>query len=275
MTSPNPTAASLFHRLHEAGLLVLPNAWDAGSARLIESLGARAIATSSAAVAWSHGYPDGDLLPVPLLVATVEEIARTVVIPISVDVEGGYSADPAGVAETVSAVIGAGGVGINIEDGNAGPDLLCAKIERAKAAGERLGVNLFVNARTDVYLRNLAPAERKVEETLARAERYRDAGASGIFVPGVTASDEIRTIASGVRLPMNVLARPGLPPASALAALGVRRLSAGSWLASSAFGRIASLAAGFLETGASEPLGEGAMPYAEVNALIAARSTRG
>jgi 2-methylisocitrate lyase-like PEP mutase family enzyme len=272
MISPNPTAASAFHRLHEEGFLVLPNAWDAGSARLIESLGARAIATSSAAVAWSHGYPDGDLLPVPLLTVTVEEIARTVAIPVSVDVEGGYSTDPAGVADTVSAVVGAGGVGINIEDGTSGPDLLCAKIERAKSAGERLGVNLFVNARTDVYLRNLVPAERKVEETLARAERYRAAGASGIFVPGLTDSGEIRTIASAVRLPMNVLARPGLPPASALAALGVRRLSAGSWLASASYGRIASLAAGFLKAGASDPLFEGAMPYAEINALIAARS---
>lgn len=268
MTSRNPTAADVFRRLHEKGLLVLANAWDAGSARLIESQGAKAIATSSAAVAWSHGYPDGDFLPVPLLVATVERIARVVSAPITADVEGGYSIDPSAVAETIAAVIDAGGVGINIEDGTGDPDLLCAKIEQSKAAGARLGVDVFVNARTDVFLRNLAPADRRVDETLARAECYRAAGADGIFVPGVTDPAEIRAIASAVRLPLNVLARPGLAPASVLEELGVRRLSAGSGIAAAAFGRIVSLAAAFLRTGASDPLTEGAMPYAEINALL-------
>jgi 2-methylisocitrate lyase-like PEP mutase family enzyme len=143
-----------------------------------------------------------------------------------------------------------------------------AKIERSKAAGGRLGVELFVNARTDVYLKNLVPSDRRVEETLARADRYRAAGADGIFVPGVTDSAEIRTIAATVKLPLNVLARPGLPPAPELEALGVRRLSAGSGIASAAFGRIAWLAAGFIRTGASDPLAEGAMPYADINALM-------
>jgi 2-methylisocitrate lyase-like PEP mutase family enzyme len=271
MTSRNPAAASAFRQLHQDGLLILANAWDAGSARLIESLGGKAIATSSAAVAWSHGYPDGDLLPVPLLVATVAEIARVVSVPISVDVEGGYATDPKAVAATVAAVIDAGGAGINIEDGTNEPSLLCAKIEKSKAAGARQGVEVFVNARTDVYLRNLAPSERRLEETLARAGRYRAAGADGIFVPGVTDGNEIRAIAAAVGLPLNVLARPGLPPASALEGLGVRRLSAGSGLASAAFGKIASLAAEFLRTGASDPLSEGARPYAEINALMASR----
>jgi 2-methylisocitrate lyase-like PEP mutase family enzyme len=115
MTSRNPTAAPVFRRLHKEGFLVLANGWDAGSPRLIESLEAKAIATSSAAVAWSHGYADGDLLPVPLLVATVEEIARVVKVPIMVDVESGYSIDPTAVADTVAAVIDTGGVGINID----------------------------------------------------------------------------------------------------------------------------------------------------------------
>ena len=106
---------------------------------------------------------------------------------------------------------------------------------------------------------------------MARAERYRSAGADGIFVPAVTNADEIRKIASAVRLPLNVLARPGLPPASELQALGVRRLSAGSWIAAAALGRASSLADLFLRTGASEPLTEGAIPYAEVNALMADR----
>ena len=270
MTFRDATAAHVFRRLHEQGLLVLPNAWDAGSARLIESLGAKALATSSAALAWSHGYADGDLLPVSLLLATVVDIARVVKAPVSVDIEGGYSNQAAAVGETVATLIDAGAVGINIEDGVGEPGLLCAKIERAKSAAVRLGVDLFANARTDVYLRGLVSKDRRIDETLARAERYRTAGADGIFVPGLTDPSEIRTIASAVRLPLNVLARPGLPPASELEALGVRRLSAGSGIAQAVFGRTASLAAAFLRSGASDPLAEGAMPYAAINVLMPA-----
>jgi 2-methylisocitrate lyase-like PEP mutase family enzyme len=271
MTSHDPSAAEIFRRLHDDGLLVLANAWDAVTARLIESLGAKALATTSAAVAWSHGYPDGDLLPQPPLVATVASIARVTRLPLTADVEGGYSSDPTAVGDTVAAVLGAGAVGINLEDGTDGPDVLCAKIEAAKRAGARTGVDVFVNARTDVYLRGLAPAERRVDESLARAERYRAAGADGIFVPGVADPGEIRAIASAAGLPLNVLAWPGLPSADELESLGVRRLSSGSGVAQAALGRIAALAGAFLRDGRSEPLGEGSMPYAELNALMAAR----
>lgn len=273
MTSREPGVARLFRRLHEEGLLVLPNAWDAGSARLIESLGAKAIATTSAGVAWSHGYADGDRLPVRLLLASVADIAGVVGVPLSVDVEGGYSNDPEAVGETVGAVIEAGAVGINIEDGSFAPDLLCAKIERAKSAAARLGVDVFVNARTDVYLRGLAPKDRRVEETLARAQRYRAAGADGLFVPGLLDAAEIRAIAQASRLPLNVMALPSLPPAVELAALGVRRLSAGAGIAEVVFAKTASLAAAFLRTGASGPVTEGAMPYPEINALMTRRGT--
>jgi 2-methylisocitrate lyase-like PEP mutase family enzyme len=269
MTPESNTLA--FHRLHQSGLLLLANAWDAGSARLIESLGAKAVATTSAAVAWSHGYADGDQLPVPLLEATVAAIARVIRVPLSVDCEGGYSSDAAAVGENVARIIGAGAVGINLEDGASNPDLLCAKIEQVKRAGSRLGVNVFVNARTDTYLRGTIPVERRVAETLARAERYRAAGADGIFVPGLVEITAIRTIASSVKLPLNVLARSGLPDAAALAALGVRRLSAGSGIAEVLYGKAAALAAGFLRTGISAPLIEGTMSYRDINALMAAR----
>jgi 2-methylisocitrate lyase-like PEP mutase family enzyme len=248
---------------------VLPNVWDGGSARLIESLGARALATTSAGVVWAQGYPDGDLLPVPLLRASVEAIARVAHVPLSVDVEGGYSEDPAAVGEIVAQVVDVGAVGINLEDGARAPDLLCAKIEAAKTAARRRGVDLFVNARTDVYLRHLVPAERRVEESLERAERYRRAGADGIFVPGVSDAAEIQALAGAARLPLNVLARPGLPPAAKLAELGVRRLSAGSWVVSAALGRMRSVVTTFLEEGVCDPLFDGAWPYAEVNALLA------
>jgi 2-methylisocitrate lyase-like PEP mutase family enzyme len=268
MTPREGTAAGVFRRLHEEGLLVLANAWDAGSARLIESLGATALATTSAGVAWCHGYPDGDFLPVPQLVATVSDITRAARVPLTVDMEGGYSGDPAAVGEAVAAVLGAGAVGINLEDGGGAPDLLCAKIEHAKRAGARLGVDVFVNARTDIYLREIGPRERRVEETLARAARYQSAGTDGLFVPGLADEREIQAIASGTPLPLNVLAWPGLPPASRLAALGVRRLSSGSGLSEAAFGRIAALAAAFLAEGASDALAEGAMDYGRINGLM-------
>lgn len=269
--NPPSASAARFHQLHQSGLLILANAWDAGSARLIESLGAPAIATTSAAVAWSHGYPDGDALPVKVLAATVGEITRVIRVPLSVDFESGYSSDPATVGENVAHIIGAGAVGINLEDGNGRPDLLCAKIECVKRTAARLGVNLFVNARTDPYLRNLVPAERRLEESLQRAARYQQAGADGIFVPGVVDVPTITALVAGIKRPLNVLARAGLPAAAELGALGVRRLSAGSGIASAAYGRTAALTADFLKNGVSSALAQGAMPYAEINALLAPR----
>jgi len=264
-------SAARFHALHQSGLLRLPNAWDAGSARLIESLGAAAIATTSAAVAWSHGYPDGDVLPIRILATTAAEIARVIKVPLSVDFEGGYSSDPKAVGENIALLIEAGAVGINLEDGNGSPDLLCAKIESVKRTAARLGVNLFVNARTDPYLRSLVPPERRLEESLQRAARYQQAGADGIFVPGVTDVATIKALVAGVKLPLNLLARPGLPAAAELEKLGVRRLSAGSNIASAVYGRTATLTKDFLANGVSAVLTEGAMPYAEINALLAPR----
>ncbi|MFK3647587.1 isocitrate lyase/phosphoenolpyruvate mutase family protein [Lysobacter enzymogenes] len=263
--------AERFRRLHADGLLLLANAWDAGSARLIESLGAQAVATTSAGVAWAHGFADGDRLPVPRLIATVADIARAVRVPLSVDMEGGYSDDPDTVADHVAGAIDVGAVGINLEDGGSAPDALCAKIERIKRAAARLGADVFVNARTDVYLRGLVAPEQRVEETLARAARYREAGADGLFVPGLTDETQVRAIAAGGGLPLNLLARAALPPAAQLRDWGVRRLSAGSDLAQSAHARVRSLAAGFLRDGDSKPLAAEAMAYTELNALFEPR----
>jgi 2-methylisocitrate lyase-like PEP mutase family enzyme len=263
-------SAAAFRRLHQGpDILRLANAWDAGSARLIESLGAKAIATTSAGVAWTHGYPDGDALPLRLLVATVADIARVIRVPLTVDMEGGYGEDPAAVGEAVAAVVDVGGIGINIEDGSSPPDLLCAKIAQAKQAGTRRGVDLFVNARTDVFLSGLVPDAARVEETLARAKRYREAGADGIFVPGLLDPTDIKVIASATGLPLNVMAWPGLPSASELGRLGARRLSAGSAITEAAWGRAAALARAFLADGRSDPLSDGAMPFEEINALFA------
>jgi 2-methylisocitrate lyase-like PEP mutase family enzyme len=263
MTDP----AARFHALHAGpGLLILPNAWDAGSARIIEAQGASAIALSSAAVAWSLGWPDGDVLPVDLHLGVVERVVRRVALPVSVDIEGGYAEDPAAVAETVRRFIGAGAVGINIEDGSGAPELLARKIAAVRRVAAAEGVDLFINARTDVWLRGLAPG-REHGEVVARETLYRDAGASGIFVPGITDLAAITALAAAVGLPMNVLARAGLPGVAALQAAGVRRLSAGSGIAEMLAGATATLAAAFL-AGDSGGLFASPLPYGKINALM-------
>lgn len=268
MPGPQPLHAETFQQLHRHGLLHLANAWDAGSARLIESLGAPALATTSAGVAWAHGYPDGDALPLEALVATVREITRVVRVPLSVDMEGGYADDPAQVGENVAAVLEAGGVGINLEDSNAAPERLCAKIAAARRAAERAGVNLYINARADLFLRNSAATPDQLKEALRRARLYREAGASGFFAPGLVEAEGIRALAAGQPLPLNVMARRHLPVAADLIASGARRLSAGSGISESVFRLTRDLAAGFLATGDSAPLVAQTMTYPQINALM-------
>jgi len=270
MTTTAKNRAAEFHRLHQAGKpLVLPNAWDAGSARLIEACGAAAIATTSAGLAWSRGYPDGDVLPPRLLSDAVAEIARVISVPLTVDVEGGYSTDPRAVGETVSALVDAGAVGINIEDGTGSPDLLCAKIAAAKTAGARL--DLFVNARTDVYRSRLVAAEQLETETIARARRYQDAGCDGVFVPMLTDPAAIRTIAAAITLPLNLMVSPSLPSIAELAALGVRRISAGAAIAQAALGITRRAAMQLLVEGRYDAMFETTAAYGELNALFATR----
>jgi 2-methylisocitrate lyase-like PEP mutase family enzyme len=257
-----------FHRLHHDGLLILTNVADAAGARLVEQLGSKAVATSSAAVAWMHGYPDGNTLPLERLVSTVESIARVIRVPLTVDIEAGYSDDLVRVAEVIDAVIAAGAVGINIEDGASPPELLARKIEIARQVAERRDVKLFINARTDVYLKGLVPAEDRVAETLKRSALYQAAGADGLFAAGVTAEYEIGAICRGTSLPVNVLGFASLPSPEELQALGVRRLSAGSSIAEFLYGAMGSLAKSFLETGKLDTHNLKAFTYGEVNGLL-------
>jgi 2-methylisocitrate lyase-like PEP mutase family enzyme len=253
---------------HGTELLLLPNAWDAGSARLIESLGAAAIATTSAGVAWSRGYPDGDVLPIEELLTAVREIARVIRVPLSVDIEGGYSSDPTVVAQLVTRVVDMGAVGLNIEDGAGTPDRLCAKIEAARRAAAGSGVDLFVNARTDVYLRELATGDAAAEEVIGRAKRYQAAGCDGIFVPILTEDHAIEAIAAAMApLPLNIMLMPGLPSNSVLHKQGVRRLSAGSAISQAALGFAGQLTKDFL-AGSSDEMFAKAADYGSLNELF-------
>ncbi|MFJ4196795.1 isocitrate lyase/phosphoenolpyruvate mutase family protein [Pseudomonas sp. NPDC089534] len=257
-----------FHQLHHDGLLILTNVADATGARLVEQSGGKAVATSSAAVAWAHGYPDGNTLPLERLVSTVTSIARVIKLPLSVDIEAGYSDDLERVAQVVDAVIAAGAVGINIEDGSGAPELLARKIETARRVADRRDVKLFINARTDVYLRGLVPAEDRVAETLRRAKLYQAAGTDGLFAAGVTSAYEIEAICKGTALPVNVLAFPGLPSPEELRSLGVRRLSAGSGIAEFLYGAMGSLVKSFLASGQLDTRDLKAFTYGDVNGLL-------
>jgi len=260
--------AGAFHALHQDGLLILPNAWDAGSARIIEEAGAKAIATSSAAVSWAHGYPDGEALPLAALIAGVREIVRIVRVPVSVDMEAGFATDANTVGDFAARLIEVGAVGLNIEDGSESPDLLCAKIERIRHDAGRKGVDLWINARLDVYLRKLAEGDAAYEETIRRAQRYADAGANSIFVPGAAEESLIARLVQDISLPLNILAWPGLPDAAKLKSLGVRRLSAGAGLGRATFGHTRKLAEDFLRDGRSQPFGEGPHANMSINALM-------
>ena len=264
MTTAFSARAFRFRALHAGpDLLRLANAWDVGSARLIESVGAPAIATTSAGVAWSLGHPDGDALPLFQHLNVVKAIAAAVKLPVTVDIEDGYSADPKEVGAAVGRFAAAGAVGINIEDGAGTAEALAAKIKAARRP------DLFINARCDVWLRALAPGDEHAE-TMRRAALYAAAGADCIFVPGVTDRDAIARLATEIQaqfgLPLNVLARDGLPDTATLAAMGVRRLSAGSGIAQAAFGLARSLAQDFLTGDGSNV--RATMTYAEINSLM-------
>jgi 2-methylisocitrate lyase-like PEP mutase family enzyme len=258
------TRARAFHALHNDGLLILPNAWDAGSARIVEHAGAKAVATSSAAVGWAHGYPDGEAIPPEVLLATIREIVRVVAIPVSADIEAGYAENAETAGEFAARVAEAGAVGINIEDGRGSPDLLCAKIERVR----RAGAELWINARVDVYLLGLEEGEAAYRETIARARRYAGAGAHSIFVPGAVDEDVLARLVRDIAVPLNVLAWPGLPDAAKLKQLGVRRLSAGAGLAKASLGRTHELAQAFMRDGQSAHFGAGAFAAVKVNDLM-------
>jgi len=263
------TSANTFRALHNGNeLLLLPNAWDPGSASLIESLGAKAIATTSAGLAWSRGYPDGDALPIEQLITTARDISRVIRVPLSIDVEGGYSDDPAVVARVIGGIVDAGAVGINIEDGAGSPDVLCAKIEAARRSATRAGVDLFINVRTDVYLRAMASGDEAVREVIRRAGRYRSAGCDGIFVPGLIEGRAIEAIAAAIDpLPLNIMLMPGLPSPTVLREQGVRRLSAGSAIAQAAMGFTSRLASDFL-AGSSDDMSAITVDYSSMNQLF-------
>lgn len=245
--------AEAFHRLHDE-VLILPNAWDAASARMVEQAGAAAVATTSAGVAWSRGVADAGGLTRDVAVDVIARVVAAVSVPVTADIEWGYTEEPGGVAATMAAVVAAGAVGVNIEDSRQGR--LVPAEEHARVLGEAVRATpfpVFVNARIDTFF-----AGAGVEETIRRAELYLAEGVHGIFVPGATDPAEIGAVVAAVKAPVNVMVGPGSASMDDLVRAGVRRISLGAQLAQSTYGELRTWARRVLTDGAWTGLPAGA-----------------
>jgi 2-methylisocitrate lyase-like PEP mutase family enzyme len=269
----NPDAqrrhAETFAEFHRHGdPLVLPNAWDAGSARLVERAGAKAIATTSGGVAWSLGSSDGGGLDRERVARVIRGIVQVVSVPVTADIERGYGEPLDELAATIQLVLEAGAVGINLEDSGGDPlytpEEMAERIQITRATADAFGVPLFVNARTDVYF----GGSGELDDAVNRARVYAEAGANGIFLPGVYDLDLIRTLTAAIELPVNVMVGPLAPSIGDLAAAGVRRASIGTRLLLSAYAHIDQAARELLEQGTYASY-EQALDYPDVNGLFA------
>lgn len=240
MASTQKEQAEKFLSYHQGNeILVLPNAWDAGSARLVASAGARAIATTSMGVAASLGYPDGQAIPVTEMAEAIRRIVGAVSIPVTADIEAGYGKDLKEILTCVEMLVGTGIVGGNVEDSyNRSPELVdadafCERIAAIRALTDSLGFHFVINTRTDVFLNKSGDPQTRLAEAVRRGNKYRAAGADSIFIPDVWEEENIRVLVNEIDAPINILVNTtngtGLPPSvDKLEALGVARVSFGS-----------------------------------------------
>ena len=266
--------ARRFRALTQESTLVLANAWDAGSAAVIAAAGARAIATTSAGVAWSLGRGDGQQMTREEMAQSAARIVAAVDLPVTVDAEAGYGPTEEDAAATARAVIAAGAIGLNLEDSTAprGPlftvERQSARIRAVRAAAVEAGLpELVINARTDVYLSQVGAPEDRLGETLERAAAYAQAGADSLFVPLLLDLDTLRKLADASPLPLNVLAVPGGPSVAELARAGVRRISLGAGVARAAYSAARDAALELLNEGTYQSVA-GAVESSYLNGLF-------
>jgi 2-methylisocitrate lyase-like PEP mutase family enzyme len=265
---PQKAKADAFRDLHRGNILLLPNAWDVASARVIEQVGFSAIATTSAGIAFTMGYPDGQRVSRDEMLAVVRRIATAVKVPVTADVEAGYGDRPEDAARTASDVLAAGAVGMNLEDATGDPQHplldLGLQIERVKAVRE---LPIVLNARTDVYLLEIGAPEKRYDEALRRLAAFRDAGANCVFIPGLRDAATIGRMVKDLKCPVNILGRPGTPSVPELQKLGVARVSLGSGPMRATLGQLRQIAEELKGAGTYSSL-EAAIPYADVNRLM-------
>lgn len=254
--------------------LLLVNVWDVASARIIEAAGFAAIATTSAGVAFTQGYPDGQKISAEQMFAAVAQIARGVKVPVTADAEAGYGTTPESAARTARSVIEAGAVGMNFEDAKddaAHPlvdlELQVEKIRAIREASKKFDVPLVLNARTDVYLKQVGEPAKRYDEALRRLSAYRDAGADCVFIPGVMDVAAIRRFVGDLNCPINILAVPGQASVAELKAAGVKRISLGSAPMRAALGTLRRIAEEVKTSGTYSGL-EGAPSHLEINQLM-------
>lgn len=280
MASENQLSnAKLFRALHANGVVVLPNAWDAVSAALIARAGALAIATTSGGIAWSLGHSDGESLSRDEMIAQIERIVDAVELPVTADIEGGYGASAENVAKTVAAAIDVGAVGINLEDSNSANGSLFdipeqkERIRAAREIADRKELSeLWINARTDVYLFGIGEPSERLGNVLTRASAYAEAGADSLFVPGLLDIETVAKIVKESPLPINVMVGVGAPPISEFAAHGVRRVSVGTSLTQAAYSYVERGAAELLNKGTYTSLGDG-LDFGTLNSLFNGKSS--
>jgi len=267
-----------FRALHHGKrILVLPNAWDVPSARVFEDAGFPAVATSSAGMLVSLGYPDGEVINKDEFVAAVRRIARVLSVPLSADIVAGFGKTSKEVLATVRAILKAGAIGVNIEDFIHATKKLHPverQIENVKAIrklAETTGIPLVINARTDALRFADGDEEARVKEAIRRAIAYRDAGADCVYPMGLIDATSITRFVKALDFPINVMVRKGLPPISELQRLGVARVSFGPTPSYAAMGLLRRAAREVLEKGTYESLVEGAITFDELNALAVPR----
>lgn len=269
--------ARTLRRLHDGPQpLLLPNAWDAGSARLFEQRGFAAVATTSGGMAWALGYQDGEQVPLDEVLAMVARMSRACGVPLTVDFEGGYGATPAAVGASVRAVIEAGAVGVNIEDGTPGHgplrplDEASARIAAARGAATASGVPLVINARVDLWLHEgpAAGSSARMEEGLRRARAYLEAGADCVYPIGLSDRAELASLVRVLGAPVNVMAGPDMPSLAELAQIGVARVSTATRFATLALGAVDQAIAGLRASGRFDGLAS-TFSYADAQQLFA------
>ena len=255
-------------------MLVLPNAWDAGSARIFVEAGYPALATTSAGIAFSLGYPDGERITRDEMLAAVARITRRVSVPVTADMEAGYGRTLDAVAATVRGVLEAGAVGMNLEDriGEEGLidfPLAVDRVRAARAAAYAAGIPFVLNARTDAFEAPEIPPDQRVTEAIRRGRAYREAGADSIFVPFVSDRDTIERLVREIPAPVNILGTPNAPTLKEMAALGVRRITFGSAPMRATLGLVRRMAREWKDKGTYGTLEAYGIPFAELQKLFA------
>ncbi len=266
--------ATAFRALHRGSkLFVLPNAWDVPSARVFEEVGFPAVATSSAGVCVSLGFPDGEGIPRDVMIEAIGRIATRLSVPLSADVVSGFGNSSKEVVATVRRVIEAGAVGINIEDKDLKSGALhplksqVEKLAALRTLGEESGIPFVINARTDAPIDpKLGPKER-LEEAIERAAAYRDAGADCVYPIRLVAASDISAFVGELSCPVNVMIRPGLPTLGELQDLGVRRVSFGPSASYAALAFLKRAGEEIVKAGSFRSLVENALTFDELNAL--------